>query len=239
MSLPEGDYTLPMLLPSLQKVKALEKQLQSLAPTETIDGYRCRLKDWLKMALSIPDFVEALDLSSGCIEIKLGGDGFRITRSGGQVNMYFTLFNLGKLIHSPQYVFTLATWGGKEKYEELESNLSELFMEVGEVIQEGVDIDVKYTISFVYTNFCRIRQEHIKKHLKVEVFFCCDLGMTCEWLGLSNTANCFCPFCTVDRDSEDMVDFSMDSTPRKQDLSQWKVGVHGVQVSSICNNELF
>jgi hypothetical protein len=60
------------------------------------------------MTFGILALMEALDLSNGTLQIKFGRDEFRIVRGYNQMNLYFTLFNLGKLIHSSKYIFTLA-----------------------------------------------------------------------------------------------------------------------------------
>lgn len=142
VNLPEGEYKLPMLLPPLHKVKALEAHLRTLKAKQTVDGWGYSLRSWLELALSIPEFVEALDLLSGCIDIKFGGDGFRLTRASGQVNFYFTLLNLGRLIHSPEYVFTLLSWRGKENRESFEDNTELFIKEIEELISTGIDVDV-------------------------------------------------------------------------------------------------
>lgn len=64
------------------------------------------------MAFKIPAFVDAMDLSNDSIELKFGGDDFKMSHTSGQVNMYLTIFNLGTLIHTPTYIFTLATFKG-------------------------------------------------------------------------------------------------------------------------------
>jgi len=58
------------------------------------------------------------------------------------VNMYFTLLNLGKLIQSPEFVFTLAIFGGDEKYKNLKANLTDLLEELKDLKEGGLTVDL-------------------------------------------------------------------------------------------------
>jgi hypothetical protein len=141
--LKEGEYNMSVLFPSLKKVKDLEKKLKTLDVENTPNGKAVTLTQWFEMAFKIPALVEAMDLSTNCLEIKLGGDGFRMTRTSNHVNIYFTLFNLGTLIHSPVFTFTLASLNGKESKELLDNNLQLILEDLNKLQENGIDITIK------------------------------------------------------------------------------------------------
>lgn len=143
VSLEEGEYILPVLFPPLRKIRQLEEQLKTLDVEIIPDGHKSSVKQWLQRALSIPAFVNLLDLSSNTIELKVGGDGFCLTRTSGQVNMYFTLFNLGQLIHSPRFVFTLLTANGIEDQELFKNNFMTLMEELKSLTDDGFDVNIE------------------------------------------------------------------------------------------------
>ncbi len=60
----------------LEKVKKFEQELQKLDVTDLPDGACINLSNWLNLALSIPSFVDALELDSGILSLKIGGDGY-------------------------------------------------------------------------------------------------------------------------------------------------------------------
>jgi hypothetical protein len=148
--LKEGEYDLPMFFPSLKKVKDLEKHLRTLDIQTTSNGCGSTFSQWFQMAFKIPAFVESMDLSTGSIDIKFGGDGFRMARSSSHVNLYFTLFNLGKLIHSPVYVFTLASLDGKESRSILKDNLRTILDDLTNLQQNGINIIFEYYYSIFH-----------------------------------------------------------------------------------------
>ena len=139
-----GDLiTMPKILPSLKSIKILEKDLQKLDHNTLLNGQCIKLKDWLNLAFTIPIFIKELDLTSGIISFKIGDDGYKLTNSTGAVNFYFTLFNLGELIHSPNFIFTLAVISGTENFELLQNNLQEFNTELTELQQRGIDLTIK------------------------------------------------------------------------------------------------
>lgn len=133
-----------MLFPPLPVLKTLEEELKTLDIEITTDGCIIKISDWLTKAFNIKAFVDALDLTTNVLELKFGGDGFHMAQTHKQMNIYLTLFNLGTLIHSPLYVFTLATIRGKESKQLLENNLPLMLQELDLLCKDGISIDVRY-----------------------------------------------------------------------------------------------
>lgn len=131
------------LFPSLKKVKAFEQKLQIINLQRTANGSYASVNKWIELMFAIPDFVNELDLKDKKLLFKIGGDGFRLSRGRDQVNMYFTLFNLGQLIHSPAYVFTLLALEGRETRELFGVNLSLFLEEFRQLKEKGTTVKIK------------------------------------------------------------------------------------------------
>jgi hypothetical protein len=84
-------------------------------------------------------------------------------------------------------------------------------------------------LSIIIPYFIEYYRNGEKKHFKIDTYLCCDYSFTCSWLGLSPTANCFCYLCTVNRKSDEMLNFTL-SSPLREPIDKWKIGQHGVQV---------
>lgn len=69
----------------------------------------------------------------------------------------------------------------------------------------------------------------MKKHFKIDAFLCCDYSLTCEWLGISTSADYFCYLCKVNRKSAAMTKFE-ETSPARLPIDKWKIGKFGVKV---------
>jgi len=137
-----------MLLPPLQDLKKLENELRQLELHATKDGAMATLTKWLEL-IAGTQLMDAMDLSDFVIRIKLGGDGFKMTRANGEVNFYFTLFNLGTLIHSPLFVFTLGCFEGKEESSLLKDNLPPLLQDIDQLQVKGIYLPYRYSFFLI------------------------------------------------------------------------------------------
>jgi len=153
------DIWFPRLLPSLKKVKDLQKSLENLHTFATMDGRRVSLKEFLTKCLQINEFRESLTITDNLLEIKIGGDGFRLSRLIGAVDIYFTLFNLGPVIHSPEFAFLLGIFNISEEYESLKNNTQELISEIEDLSKNGMDINNKhFKIDFFFVQILVLYQ---------------------------------------------------------------------------------
>lgn len=76
------------------------------------------------------------------IQVKLSGDGARMSRSTNFMMMSFTLLQLKEKVMSPKHNRTVAVINGPKKYETLKSSLSDFFTEVNNLIEAGkISID--------------------------------------------------------------------------------------------------
>jgi hypothetical protein len=135
--------------------------------------------------------LEALNLSSGILSLKISSDGYKLIKTSGVVNMYFTLFNLGELIHSPHFVFTLGIILRKQNIDLFKNNFGTFEKELFNLQQQGFSYKIKY--KFTINNIFRDEL----KHFGVEIFICCDYSLSCTLLEISPSGDCFCCWCTV------------------------------------------
>jgi hypothetical protein len=78
------------------------------------------------------------------LQLKIGGDGFHLSRWNEEVNFYITLLNLGELIHSPDFVWILSTYTGVENIESFQASLSKIVEEIENIAVSGIDIQLEY-----------------------------------------------------------------------------------------------
>lgn len=69
------------------------------------------------------------------IQVKLGGDGARMSRSTNFMMMFFTFLQLKKKVMSPKHNRTIAVFNGPEKYATLKSLLSDFLQRLIILIQ--------------------------------------------------------------------------------------------------------
>lgn len=74
------------------------------------------------------------ELKDNTIQVKLSGDGARMSRTTNFVMMSFTLPQLNESVMSPKHNRTVAIINGPEKYATLKASLSHFFREVNELI---------------------------------------------------------------------------------------------------------
>lgn len=134
-----------MLLPPIDHLRKLEKDLRQLQIDATSNGATSTLSKWLEL-IAETELMNALNLTDGTLKIKFGGDGFKMTCANGQVHFYFTIFNLGSLIHSPLFVFTLASFQGKETSDLVEKNLT--LDDIDKLQSQGIDLEYKFVMFF-------------------------------------------------------------------------------------------
>lgn len=61
-------------------------------------------------------------------------------RVAGETAFYFTLFNLGELIHSPQFIWTLALFEGNDNHDNINAHLQPILQELQNCAEKGLDI---------------------------------------------------------------------------------------------------
>ena len=77
------------------------------------------------------------ELKESTIQVKLSGDGARMSRTTNFMMMSFTLLQLNESVMSPKHNRTVAIINGPEKYATLKASLSPFFREVNELISNG------------------------------------------------------------------------------------------------------
>jgi len=142
------NVSMPNLFPSLKRLKQFEKELQTLNQFKTQNGCAVSLTFWLQRIVQIGDLTAAMNLEDNVLRLKIGGDGFHINRHQDCVNFYFTILNLGSLVHSPEYVFTLASIIAEESETTMQTNFGSFMQELASMMTDGIDLDIK--IRFVY-----------------------------------------------------------------------------------------
>ena len=80
------------------------------------------------------------ELKDSTIQVKLSGDGARMSRSTNFTMMSFTLLQLNESVMSLKHNRTVAIINGPEKYETLKASLSQIFCEVNDLISKGTII---------------------------------------------------------------------------------------------------
>ena len=122
----------------------MEEQFRILHIFEVNTGFITSIKAWLDEALNIPSFYQLLNLTNNILEFKMGCDLFKLTRRETCINWYFTFFNLGELINSPQFVWTVAIFTGKEDQQNIRANLTNLIKELEDLLDNGYTFTSKY-----------------------------------------------------------------------------------------------
>lgn len=113
------------------------------------------------------------------IQIKISGDGARMTRNSSFILLSFSILQTGQEVMSAKGNRTIAVVNGKEEYSNLKESFGEIFHEINEMISEGM-IDTG-------------RQE-----IKTEFFLGGDYKYILLMLGLNSAAaNYSCAWCKV------------------------------------------
>ena len=122
------------------------------------------------------------ELKEGKIQVKLSGDGARMSRTTNFMMMSFTLLQLNESVMSPKHNRTVAIINGPEKYETLKTSLSNFFDEVNQLISTGtIAID--------------------GEDVELEFFLGGDMKFLLMILGLSSaTADYACAWCKIHKD---------------------------------------
>ena len=122
------------------------------------------------------------ELKGRKIQVKLSGDGTRMSRTTNFMMMSFTLLKLNESVMSPKHNETIAIINGPEKYELLKTSLSPFFDEVNQLISKG-------TLSIDGEND------------ELEFFLGSDMKFLLLILGLgSATADYACLWCKIHKD---------------------------------------
>ena len=195
----------------------------------TQDGNAVSLKDLLVKVMSFKKLLQAMDLENNCLQLKIGGDGFHLSRYKNGLNFYFTLLNLGKLVHSPEYTFTLAILKADEKRDTFVNNLGPIIEEMKSLQATGIEVDIKTGYLADFCSLTSLRNETTKRKFQIETFFCSDYKFLCLWLGLDVKRKYFCAFCKADKDW--YLSFLNNEEQAERSLAEWKLGHYGVSVS--------
>ncbi|KAJ7327833.1 hypothetical protein OS493_026112 [Desmophyllum pertusum] len=123
------------------------------------------------------------ELKGSKIQVKLSGDGARMTRTTNFMMMSFTLLQLNESVMSSKHNRTVAIINGPEKYETLKTSLSPFFHEVNQLISKGtLSID--------------------GEEVELEFFLGGDMKFLLMILGLSSaTADYACLWCKIHKDN--------------------------------------
>lgn len=138
------DLYFPILFPTYEQLVVYLKKLTVLETISTIDGKRISFKKTLIQLLENEELYKHLEFGeNNLLQIKCGGDGFKLTRWIGEVNFYFTILNLRELIHSPDFVWLIATYSASENYDTFCNNFKELVNEIEDIATNGINITLK------------------------------------------------------------------------------------------------
>ena len=119
----------------LNKLNHIERLPGSL-PGASID-FTCTLKNHIRELLLMKP-----ELKDEKIQVKLSGDGARMSRSTNFMMMSFTLLQRNEDVMSPKHNRTIAIVNGPEYYETLQTSLHNLFQEIDDLIDKGnISID--------------------------------------------------------------------------------------------------
>lgn len=81
------------------------------------------------------------------LEVKLSGDGTKICRKPNLINFTFTLLNEGDIAMSPKGNYTIAIIDACDNYDALQTALSDIIKEVGELTAievNGINFKIEY-----------------------------------------------------------------------------------------------
>ena len=80
---------------------------------------------------------EKPEIKNNKIEIKLSGDGARMSRATNFMLMSFSLLQLNEKVMSSKHNKTFAIINGPENYDTLKTSLSKSFNEINDLIEKG------------------------------------------------------------------------------------------------------
>ena len=148
------------------------------------------------------------ELRNEVVQVKLSGDGARMSRSTNFMMISFALLQCNEKIMSSKSNRTVAIVNGPENYETLKGSLFNLFREINELIRTGtILID--------------------REHVKLECFLGGDMKFLLMILGVASaTSNHACLWCKVhndyrwDRSKADMTFYNLD--PNRRTLADIK-----------------
>lgn len=147
-----GNIRVPKL-PSISKVMKDFNAHKDLHLRGTPDGFRFSPIEILQRLIDREDIYQYFEgaISSRKFSLLISGDGFKINNKGaGVVNLYLSPLDLRKRLtigHSPNLVFTLGSYSGKEEYYAIQENFGEIFNELEEM-KRGFTLTIGYVPSF-------------------------------------------------------------------------------------------
>jgi len=122
------------------------------------------------------------ELKGRKIQVKLSGDGARMSRTTNYMTMSFTLLQLNESVMSPKHNRTVAIINGPEKYETLKTSLSPFSDDVNQLI-------------------CKSTLPIDGENVELEFFLGGDMKFLLMILGLSSaTADYACLWCKIHKD---------------------------------------
>lgn len=169
-------------LPKSYLVKQKRNQMNKLYHIESLPGihpgaminFTSTLQDHIRDLLS-----KKPELKQETIQIKLSGDGARMSRTTNFMLMSFTLLQLKEDVMSPKHNKTVAIINGPEYYETLKASLNNFFKEVNGLIKRG-----KLSVD--------------GEEVKLDFFLGGDLKFLLLILGLNSASSDYaCLWCTV------------------------------------------
>ena len=140
-------------LPKSYLVKQLRGNLNKIYHIEQTQGKYPGAK--INFTATLEEHVKELlnnkpELKDGCIDIKISGDGARMSRTTNFMMFSFALLQAKESIMSSKSNRTVAIINGPEKYETMKTSLKHFFKEVNELIEkgqitvDGKDIDINF-----------------------------------------------------------------------------------------------
>ena len=200
-------------LPKSYLVKQARNELNSLCHLEKLPGMNNGVKvsslDSL-LRTHIVEFLEknpSFDIETDQIQIKLSGDGARMTRNSTFILLSFSILQTGECVMSAKGNRTIAVVSGHEDYDVIKESFGGIFEEINNLIAEG----------------------HLEvggKHVNTEFFLGGDYKFILMMLGLkSATSNYACAWCKVHKTERWNVNFDIDhynSPPLKRTLQEVK-----------------
>ena len=173
-------------LPKSYLVKQLQSNLNKTYHIEQTQGKYPGTK--VNFTATLQEHIKELlnnkpEIQDGCIEIKLSGDGARMSRTTNFMMFSFALLQAKESIMSSKSNRTVAIINGPEKYETMKTTLKHFFKEVNELIEKGqITVDGKdVSINFFLGGDMK--------------FLLMVMGMT------SATADYACLWCKVHKDN--------------------------------------
>ena len=169
-------------LPKSYLVKQLRTDLNKTYHIErTLGKYPgAKLDFTCTLAAHIKDLIQQKpELRDGVVEVKLSGDGARMSRSTNFMIMSFALLQCNEKVMSSKSNRTVAIINGPENYETLKQSLSNLFTEINGLIKTGTIL---------------IDGEHVK----LDFFLGGDMNFLLMIMGLSGASSDHaCLWCKV------------------------------------------